>query len=363
MTSKELHHIQRDCFFLVFALGMPVLLLLLFGYGVSFDLERIPLLVLDQQQSRASRALVRDLTASELFVVVAEVEHEDDVEALFRRNVAKAALLIPPDFDRRRLRGESVRAQLLLDGSDNNTASVALGYANNQVLQVARSELDASGQLNWPIELRTRMLYNPSVKSAPFIVPGLMALILVMIAVVLTALTVAREYERGSMEQLFATPVGRLEIILGKLGPYWFIGMLQVLLVLALGVWLFDLPVRGNLLLLGVVATVFMLAMLMQGLFLSVLLRNQVLASQGAILSTLLPALLLSGFVFPIEQMPQFLQILASIFPARYFVHALRAILLKAEGWQGVFPDILAIGAFFLLMLVLASARFRRKLQ
>ena len=183
-----------------------------------------------------------------------------------------------------------------------------------------------------------------------------------MIAVMLTALTVAREYERGSMEQLFATPVGRVEVILGKLVPYFVIGLVQVLLVLTLGVALFDVPVNGSLWLLFAVSSLFILAMLMQGLLISVITRSQMVASMAAAISTFLPALLLSGFIFPIENMPLVLRAVATVLPARYFVNSLRAILLRGNGMEVIWPDLIALSAFFLVLLVIATARFQRKL-
>ncbi|MDP2349881.1 MAG: ABC transporter permease, partial [Chloroflexota bacterium] len=254
-------------------------------------------------------------------------------------------------------------AQLLVDGADNMTASVALGYAGAIAAMAGRDLATAAlGGGPLPLEARPRTLFNPSLASAVFLVPGLMVLILVMVAVMLTALTVAREYERGSMEQLFTTPVGRLEIILGKLSPYLVLGLVQVLLVIVVGVVLFDVPVAGSLALLFLVALVFLLAMLMQGLLISVITRNQLVASQVAAITTMLPALLLSGFVFPVENMPAVLQAIANVLPARYLVHALRAILLRGNGLDVIWPDLLAMGAFFVVVLVVATQRFQRRL-
>jgi ABC-2 type transport system permease protein len=240
---------------------------------------------------------------------------------------------------------------------------VALGYAQAGSLGASRAELEKlMGELRPTLTITPRMLFNPTVRSSVFLVPGLMALILVMTAVMLTALTVAREYERGSMEQLFATPVGRLEVILGKLVPYFLIGLVQVLLVVTIGVTMFEVPVNGSLLLLFAVAAVFILAMLMQGLLISVLTRNQVVAAMISAVSTFLPALLLSGFVFPVENMPVILRAIAAVMPARYLVRALRAVLLRGNGIDVVGQDLLALGAFFVVLLVLATVRFQRRI-
>lgn len=367
VAVKEVMHILRDRQVLVFALGLPILLLFLFGYGVTFDIDHVPLVVVDQDRSRDSRGLVEAFVTSDSFDVVARRDDPDAVQPLFRNGAAKAALIIPPDFSRHLARGERATTQLLLDGADNTTAGVALGFA----AAIAQSETQErlagaltlmGGRFEPPLAVYPRTLFNPELESAVFLVPGLMVVVLVMVAVMLTALTVAREYERGSMEQLFATPIGRSEVVLGKLGPYFVLGLVQVLLVLAVGVALFDVPVRGSLLLLFATAALFLLAMLMQGLFISTVTRNQMVASQAAAISTFLPALLLSGFVFPIESMPWPLQALASVLPARYLVHALRAVLLRGNGLDVVAVDLGAMAAFFVVILALAVARFRRTL-
>lgn len=358
IASKEVTHIARDPQLIGFALGMPVVLLLLFGYAVSFDIEHIPLAVVDEDRTADSRAVAERFTSSEVFVKAAEATDTESVEPLFRRSLAKAALVFPEGFARAMARGDVAHAQLLLDGSDNTTAATALGYASTIALGAAAR---AAG-VEPAVELEARTFFNPRLKSSVFLVPGLMALILVMVAVMLTALAVAREYERGSMEQLFATPVGRLEIILGKLGPNFVLGLLQVLLVLVVGVTLFEVPIRGSLLLVFLVSALFLLAMLMLGLVISVKTKSQMVASQIAAISTLLPSMLLSGFVFPVENLPLVLKFIASILPARYFIDALRAILLRGNGLDVVWPDLLALLAFFLVMLVVATRSFQRRL-
>jgi ABC-2 type transport system permease protein len=357
VALKEVMHILRDPQVLLFGLGLPILLLFLFGYGVTFDIDHVPVAVVDQDRGRDARELVRAFETSDAFEVVARHDDADAVQALFRNGAAKAALVIPPDFGRRLARGETASAQLLVDGADNTTASVALGFASAVAQAESQRRLVRAldllgGRFEAPVEVRARTFFNPELKSSVFLVPGLMAIILVLVAVMLTALTVAREYERGSLEQLFATPVGRLEVVLGKLGPYFLLALLQVLVVLAVGVTLFDVPVRGSLPLLFATASVFLLAMLAQGLFISAATRSQMVASQVALISTFLPGLLLSGFVFPIDGMPAPLQL----------VHALRAILLRGNGLDVVAADLAAMGAFFLVMLALAVGRFRRTL-
>jgi ABC-2 type transport system permease protein len=362
IAAKEVLHIRRDPRTLVLALVMPVVMLLLFGYGISFDLERVPLAVADADRTSASRALVRAFTAANEFEATADAAPEE-AERLFRRGQAVAALVIQPGYAHDLAAGRAGRAALLVDGADATTA--------NQVLQkadaFARAEaLRLAGAAGFsgapPIEARTWTRYNPAGRSAIFMVPGLAAYLLALGAVLLTALTIAGEWERGSMEQLFASPVGRFEIILGKLLPYLALGMLQLLLVVAVGAAAFEVPIRGSLTLLFLLGLVFMAAMLGQGLFISVVTKNQLVATQAGTLSSLLPSLLLSGMLFPLENMPAPLRALSRVIPARYLVHGLRGLLLKGGGLAQLWPDLLAMAIFAAAILALSTRRFQRRI-
>lgn len=362
MARKEWMHLGRDRATVLFALGMPVILLVLFGYAVSFDIDHIPTVLVDEDWTPESRSLASHFSSGATFELVATVGSAGEVERLFREGHAKVGLVIPKGFGRELARGNG-RVQLLVDASDNMTASSVLSYAtrfnvwkNHELLRVHfgnRADL---------IEVRGRALYNPAIRSVVFLVPGLIAMIQSMMAVILTALTVAREWERGSMEQLFATPVGRLEIVLGKLLPYFGVAMAQLLLVLALATWVFGVPIRGSMVALLGISTLFLLATLSQGLFISVMARNQMVATQAAAVSSMLPSMLLSGFVLPIENMPRPLQIMTNIVPARHFVHALRAIMLRDADLSVLGRDAFALVVFALVMLVLATRRFPRRL-
>ena len=364
LAHKEMIHVVRDIRIVYLALGLPVVLLALFGYAVSFDLERLPLGLVDQDRTPASRRLAEAMTASDAFEVAVRLGDPSECEPYFRRGELKVALVIPPDFGRHLARGERAEAQLLLDGADGTTTSIALGYAMGISQAETQRMLEQSGLVLRPAILdRVRVRFNPGMRSSRFIVPGLIAVILAIMAVLLTALTVAREWERGSMEQLFATPVRRLEVIVGKLLPYVALGLVQVLLVVTLGAWLFGVPIAGSLGLLFLAALLFLIAMLGQGLLISVATRNQQVATQVGFVSSLLPALLLSGFLFPIENMPRLLQILSLAIPARYFIVVLRGVLLKGNDLAVLWPQFAALTAFALVMIGLSTARFRRRLD
>jgi len=359
VSGKEVVHVARDPSTLYIALGMPVVLLLIFGYGISFDLDRSPLAIVDDDRTPTSRDLVEALTSSGEFRVASRPEDADDVDHVFRAGDASAAVVIPPQFADDLAAGRLAPLQLLVDGSDGAKAGGVIGTLS---ALLRRWAMGLSGTpVTPPIEARVELLYNPGLRSAIFFVPGLVAYILALAGVLLTALTIAREEEQGNLEQLFATPIGRLEVVLGKLGPYVMLGVVQALLVLAVGAVAFDVPMMGSPITLAVGTLLFLVGVLSQGLFISVIAHSQQVATQIGALSSLLPAILLSGFLFPVERMPLPLQVIASIFPARYYVSILRGVLLKGNGFDILWPHMLAMAAFSVVVLTAATRRFRRR--
>jgi len=359
---KEILHIRRDPRTLLLALAMPVVMLLLFGYGVSFDVDRIPLAVSDQDRTEASRRLALAFTENHEFEPVGGAD-ADAADTAFRRHRAQAVLVIPQGFEKDLARGGPARAQLLLDAADPVTAGQVLNKADAIALSESRRVSVGPGiSAAPPLQVKVSSRYNPEARSAVFIVPGLAAYLMAISAVLLTALTVAGEWERGSMEQLFASPVSRLEIVLGKLLPYLVVGLIQLLLVLGVGTNVFDVPIMGSPLLVILAGTLFLAGMLGQGLLISVLAKNQLVATQAGSLSSLLPSLLLSGMLVPIDNMPAILRLLSRIVPARYMVDALRQILLKGNGFAQVWPDLLAMLVFAVVIVALATVRFKRRI-
>ncbi|BDG04516.1 ABC transporter permease [Anaeromyxobacter oryzae] len=363
MAAKEARHIVRDPRTLYMSLGMPVVMLFLFGFGISFDLDRIPIAVVDHDRTAASRALVRGLVASDELAIAADAGGPDAVLTLFRRGRIVGAVVVQEGFERDVLARRRVPVQLLVDGGDPVVANQLLAKADALVRaetrRLAGPELAAQAP---PVEVRVWTRYNPASRSALFMVPGLAAYLIAITAVLLTALTIAGEWERGSMEQLFASPIGRLEIVLGKLLPYLVLGILEFQLVVAFGMAAFDLPLRGSGLVLSLLGLTFLVGMLGQGLLVSVLAKNQTVATQAGVMSSLLPSLLLSGMIFPVENMPPPLQALSRIVPARYLVHGLRGVMLKGNGLDVLWPDLLAQVLFAIAVIALATARFQRRL-
>jgi len=363
MAAKEATHIRRDPQILVMALGMPVVLLLLFGYGVTFDLDKLPVAVVDLDRTSVSRSIIQRFDVSQDLVISAKVERVEQGEALMRKMQAVAILIIPEGFSRKLARGERAELSLVVDGADASTATQTINKADAIASQAVSIPVGPTAASLPHLVVETWTLYNPTGRSALLLVPGLMAYILAIVCVLLTALAVAREWERGSMEQLFTTPIRRGELILGKLLPYVALGFLGVLLVLAVGAWVFGVPIRGSLPALALAALLFLVGMLAQGLFVSVITKNQMVATQVATLSSLLPIQILSGFVFPIANMPTILQVIAQIMPATHFIAALRGILLRKNGLFEQWHHLLALLAFAVVMIALTSIKFRRRLD
>jgi ABC-2 type transport system permease protein len=350
LARKEVVQLRRDPRSLTLAFLIPPLLILFFGYAIRFDVDDIALAVHDADRTQTSTRLVDAFVASGYFRVAERLDRYPDATAVLQTGRARAVLAIPPGFTRDLAAGGPAALQLLVDGTDANTATIAIGYARGIVSAFSAAATLRGREVRLPLLPASRVWYNPSLESRNMVVPGLVAVITSILAALLTALTIAREWERGTMEQLVSTPVTRAEIVVGKLLPYLVIGVFDVLLAVAIGTTLFGVPFRGSLLLLVVMTIVFLLSALGFGMFLSAALKSQVLATQFAMVATYIPALLLSGFIFAIANMPRALQLATYLFPARYYVTITKAIFLKGVGlevlWrQGIPLLALAAGA------------------
>ena len=363
MSRKETLQLARDRRSLLLAFALPLLLLVIFGYAIVWDVRDIALAVVDQDASPASRELVDGFLASGYFELVARPERPGDAVELFARGRARLVLVVPPGFGADLGAGRTARLQVLLDGSDANTATIALGYAEGVAAAFGQRILLQGERLTLPLVAHSRVWYNETLASRDMIVPGLVAVIMMVIAAMLTSLTIAREWERGTMEQLASTPVTRLEVVLGKLLPYLAIGLVDVAAVSILGVVLFGVPMRGNALLLFPLSFLFLCGALGLGLFISAVSRSQVLATQIALVATFLPAFLLSGFMFAIENMPPVLRAISHLVPARYFLVVTRGIFLKGVGAEVLAPQAAVMVLYAVVGLGLAVAKFHKEIE
>jgi ABC-2 type transport system permease protein len=362
IARKEAIQLRRDLRSLLLAFAVPLFLLVFFGYAISFDIREIRLAILDDDGGSAARELVDAFASSGYFRVDRHLTRDAEAEEVLTRGAATAVLIIPPGFGRDLAAGRGAPVQLLLDGGDANTATIALGYADAIAAGYARGALPRGRTITPPVQAEARVWYNPTLESRKMIVPGLIAVIMSIIAAMLTALTIAREWERGTMEQLAATPVHRVEVIAGKLLPYMAIGLLDVALATTVGVTLFGVPLHGSIFLLGAMTLLFLLGALGLGIFISAALRSQVLATQVAMVATYLPALLLSGFIFDIASMPRVLQLFTYIIPARYYMVVTRGIFLKGVGLEALWVQGLSMIIFACVGVGLAILSFRKRI-
>jgi len=365
---KELHHITRDARSLALALALPLLMLLLFGYALSLDVDRIPTMIYDQDHSAQSRDLIREFQGSRFFEIRGMAEDYAAIEHGIDRSRVLIGVVIPVNYGRELLAGREGQVQLLLDGSDSNTASIALGYAETLVrsysLQLRSAAMNQRGgeHLAPLVDARLRVWYNSSLESKNYVVPGLIAVVLQIIAALLTSLTIAREWEMGTMEQILSTPLRPAEMVLGKMFAYFVVGLADAAIALLVGVFVFEVPLRGSLPLLSVSVCVFLCGALFWGIFVSAAAKTQVAAYQAGILSSFLPAFLLSGFVYSIETMPWVIQAITRIIPARYVVTILKGIFLKGVGLSVLGGELAFLALYGVIVFMLATRKLNQKL-
>jgi ABC-2 type transport system permease protein len=369
IARKEVVQILRDSRSLIIVVIMPAVMVLLFGYGVNLDLKGLPVYVLDQDGSQQSQDLLKHFQSSDYFQVERVVKGYPELTRAIDDGHAKMGIVIPWDFSQRISDGRPVEVQALIDGSDDNTANVLIGYSE-AVVQGYSAEM----QINWlrergvsiqpaTMSVETRTWYNEDLESSAFIIPGVLALVMSVIGAFLTSLTIAREWERGTMEQLISTPVTAMEIMLGKLAPYFVLGMFDTIISALIAIYWFQVPFRGSWVTLMVASAMFMVVVLSLGFFISVLAKSQFAASQIALLITFLPAFLLSGFLFSIEQMPIALQWITRILPARYYVSVLKNIFLKGTPMAMLYADLIPLVVFALVLAMVATHGFHKRLD
>jgi ABC-2 type transport system permease protein len=369
VARKEIIHVVRDWRSMSMAISIPLFQLILFGWALTLDVDRVPLAIWDQSNTPESREFVAEFASSRYFSVREAPSHYDRIERAIDERAAVLAMVVPEDFARRIGAGQPCDVQILADGSDSNTATIALGYAEmaaynySQRVMIKAARRVGAKPISVPVSVDTRVWFNEEMESKNNIVPGIIAVIMSMIAALLTSLTIAREWERGTMEQLASTPVRGAELVLGKLVPYFGLGMVNMVLAVLLGKFAFAVPLRGSVTLLFFAAALFLFVALAQGILISIVTRNQLLATQGALLTTFLPAFLLSGFAFAISNMPRPLQILTYIVPSRYFVTLMKSIYMKGVGLEVLGREILLLAAFCAVLIFLSILFFKKKLR
>ena len=364
IVKREFITVLRDRRSLFLAIFFPLMLLVIYGYGVTFDIKHVATAVYDQSKSPKSRELIEKFTSSGYFVLVDIVDSYRQLEELLVNDEIVLGLVIPPDFASKIKSKAGGAVQILVNGSDANTASVAMGYQAAVFFDFTRSNLDLPADLEFPsVVERTRIWYNSQLKSSNFIVPGIIAIVMMLLGALLTSNAIVKEKESGSIEQIVASPVKSWEYILGKIAPYILISFIDVCLVVAAGYFVFKVPIRGNLLYVGMFSVLFLANALGIGLFVSAISRNVTYSQLLAFLISLLPSILLSGFIFPISSMPTIIQGITYLVPARYFLVILRGIFLKGVGPEVLWPQGIFLLANAMVFLGLASLKFKKSLD
>lgn len=354
LADKEWIQVRRDLRSLILSILLPVMLLLLFGYALNMDVNQVKTAIYDQDRSALSRGLIDKLSHTEYLSITRYLGSLREIDGLIDRGEVILVVVIPPSFERNYMAGKRADIQLIVDGSDSTSAMVATGYVKAILFNLNREskmdELNRAGipGLRLPVEVQSRVWYNPELKSRNFIIPGIIVLIMAIISALITALTISREWERGTMESLISTPVRKHELFIGKLLPYVFIALFDMVLTMTLGYFIFDVPIRGSFVELYVMALLFLIGTCSVGILISSATRTQVLSVQAAMMVTYLPSLILSGFVFPIKNMPLVVQAITYLVPAKYLILIIKAVALKGVGYSFLWVQVIFMVAFAL---------------
>lgn len=356
---KEIYHILRDPRTLTVIFAMPIVMVILFGYALNMDIKHIPIGFIDRDNSSESRNILRSFSASEYFDITAFPESRDNIESLFRSGAIKAALVIPKGFGEDLMKLPVSHIQILVDGADPTFGNVSVNYAS-AILHTYTMN-NAMSESIVPFEVRERFLYNPDLKGSNFIIPGIVAVILMMVCALLTSITIAREKETGTMEILLVSPVKPPEIIIGKVIPYIILAIIDAVFILVFAHIVFHIPIRGNLLLLFVLSILYVYSALSIGLLISSIAPTQQVAMMAALVVTILPSIILSGFIFSIFSMPAPIRLLTYIVPARFYMLIIRGILLKSSTVLLLKENIIMLAILGTLFLAIATAKFKTR--
>ncbi len=364
LAEKEWTQIRRDTRSLLLSIGIPALLLLLFGYALTMDVKLVKTAVLDQDRTALSRRLIEKFSHTEYLSILRYAESQKEIDELIDSGAIVMALVVPAEFEKRFQSGKSADVQLIADGSDSTSSMVSMGYVKSIVFNFNQgqkiAELGRAGlsEIRVPVDVRSRIWYNPELESKNFIVPGLIAIIMAIISALITSLTISREWERGTMETLITTPVRPFEVFIGKLIPYMLLGVFDIVVTLSIGYFVFGIPLKGSFVELASLALLFLAGTSGLGIMISSATRVQVLSVQIAIMVTYLPSFILSGFIFPINNMPLLIRVITYIIPAKYLITIIKGIALKGVGASLLWTQVAFLCAFTALVMAVSIRKF-----
>jgi ABC-2 type transport system permease protein len=360
IARKEFLHILNDPRTLSILFIMPILQLIMFGYALKMEIQEVRIGIVDYANTNESRHLIEQFKGSSFFVPFFYEGRLSEIDELFKSRTANLVMIIPEDFDKQLQRNREIPLSFTIDASDANAATAIRNYCNQVIVDFNQTY---NRHLPFPFDITSSILYNPDTKSTYFFVPGIIALLLIMISALLTSITIAREKETGTMEQILVSPVKSHQIILGKVLPYILLAILIAVVILLIGVFMFKVPFQGNVLLLFILSTLYIVTALSIGLMISTVAKTQQVAMMVAMIMTLLPTIMLSGFIFPIASMPKLLQYLSYIIPARYYLHIVRGIILKGSTFIDLVQPTLFLGIISGILLIVSIRKFSSNLE
>ncbi|ETZ21988.1 ABC transporter permease [Pedobacter sp. V48] len=360
-VKKEFAHVWRDKKTLLILFGMPVIQILIFGFALTNEVKNSEIIVMDQAKDQASQQIIHRIAASRYFDIQRSVMNNEQMEAAFKKGEIKVAVVFPAGFNESLLHQRKAQIQILADASDPNTASMLTNYVSS-IIQDYQNSIDKTAAISYSIVPEIRMLYNPQLKGAPNFVPGVMALVLMLVCVMMTAISIVKEKETGTMEVLLVSPFSPLLVILSKAIPYLILSLINVASILLLSVYVLDLPVNGSVILLFAESTLFIITCLSLGIFISVKTNSQQMAMLISLMGMFLPTVLFSGFMFPIENMPYALQIISNLVPAKWFYLIVKSIMIKGLGFSAIWKETLILGGITLVLLVVSLKSFKIRL-
>ncbi len=361
IANKEILHILRDPRTLAIVFAMPVMMVLLFGYALNMDVKHIPVAIIDQDNTPESRRIIKSFGVSEYYDIMSNLKNSGEISELFQKRKIKAAIVIPKGFANDLIRYPFTHIQILVDGSDPTFGNAIVNYSTLVTLSYSLDDPDVQKII--PLEVREKFLYNEELEGATFIIPGLVAVILMMICALLTSITISREKETGTMDVLLVSPIRPMEIIIGKVIPYVVLAFLDGLFILIFAKIIFAVPLRGNLLLLAALSVLYVYCALGIGVFISSVAPTQQVAMMAALVSTILPSIILSGFIFPIFSMPALIRAVTYIVPAKYYMEIIRGILLKSSSFDVLKEQVVFLAMLGTFFLAVATARFKTRVK
>ena len=360
--KKEFHHIFRDKRSLFILFGMPIAQIMLFGFAITNEINNVNIAILDHSKDVSTQRIINKIASSTYFSIKQLIKNDTEIETVFKKGDVKAVLIFEKDFDKNLTKEGTAKIQIITDATDPNTANTISNYTN-AIVQKYQQEINKNNTIAYQIIPKTRMVFNPELKSVFMFVPGLMTIILMLVSAMMTSISITREKELGTMEVLLVSPLKPFQVIVGKVVPYIFLSIINAVVIVLLSIFIFKMPVQGNFFLLGAESVLFIIAALSLGILISTIATTQQTAMMISLMGLMLPTILLSGFIFPIASMPLPLVILSNIIPAKWFIIILKGIMLKGVGMTFIWKETLILFGMTLFFIVLSVKKYKIRLE